>query len=125
MTAPRLNGWWRLWIVLSVLYVAWAYFAALPPYPSRDLYFTQAEIANRYGPPDSALRASLIRLAESQSAPEQLRAYRWGWYKTSALVVLFWPVIGGLALLTAAWVRRGFSRRRLGVRVVEAEIEDP
>lgn len=120
----RLNGWWRLWIVLSLLYMGWALLFWLEPYPSPERFLANAEAFAIKVPGDSAFRASMLALAATQSAPDQLQQYRKGWWITASYVLLAWPAIVGIAFLLAAWIRGGFTRRRRGVRVIEAEIED-
>jgi hypothetical protein len=127
MSRFPLNGWWRLWIVVSLLWASGVLLKNLDTYPTPAYYERQAHqaIFALPGGADSAARATFMELAATQSRPEQISVYRNYWWLEHGMVALIGPFLLGIAFLLVAWIRGGFSGRRRGVRVVEAEIEDP
>jgi len=121
-----LGGWTRVWIVTSVLWCLTICVRELAHYPSEGYYLDQAHAFIREVPnADAAFRASMLELAALNSKPEQLANARAGWWYTVAFEALVPSFLLALAFLVIGWVRRGFTSRRPGVRIVEAEIEEP
>lgn len=105
----RLNGWHRLWIVLSAGWTISILVYQSATYPSPMLYSRQADKAPFESFADSAYVANRAELARFQSQPAQLTVARQEWWIIAGVTSGVPILLVGVLFLTVAWVRRGFT----------------